>query len=87
MRQETGEKLISFFPFPLSPRQGFKGDVGISGEQGIPGPPVRCGFICSIYSARLKLRMVLFCLMLNYFFLTFLQGSDGSEGLPRNDGS
>lgn len=33
--------VVFFFIFP---HQGLKGETGISGEQGIPGPPVCCEF-------------------------------------------
>lgn len=37
-------------------QQGLKGEVGISGEQGIPGPPVCCAFNSLIFLTKLPKR-------------------------------
>lgn len=42
-------------------QQGLKGEVGISGEQGIPGPPVCCAFNSLIFLAKLPYRFKLCC--------------------------
>lgn len=38
--------------------QGPKGEVGLSGEQGIPGPPVCCELIHFIHLEKLKHQLV-----------------------------
>lgn len=92
-RAAYDENNESAFYFP---HKGSKGETGISGEQGIPGPPV-CTNLLYSHLAMLEMCFIFvtFKIMIcdhrksrDSVFLTFtcFQGSNWSEGLSRNDG-
>lgn len=46
-------------------QQGLKGEVGISGEQGIPGPPVCCAFNSLIFLTKFQSVQIVFSVRLS----------------------
>lgn len=51
--KEQNKMRVTNWRFFILLQQGPKGEIGISGEQGIPGPPVCCAFNSLVFLAKL----------------------------------